>query len=133
MMDERELILGEAEQEQKEALLPKAILTPPWEQKNNHGRQQKKNHLPAHLEFISGLSGGPRPNCTFGYSLSHTPSSGRLLTDADGKAIFYKVRVKREQEKIAKQTKKKAEASAGKDTTGSGLREKQSQIKILDI
>lgn len=41
MMDERELILGKGEQEQKEALLPKAILTSPWDNKNNHERQQK--------------------------------------------------------------------------------------------
>lgn len=41
MMDERELILGKAEQEQKEALLPKAILILPWDKKNNHERQQK--------------------------------------------------------------------------------------------
>lgn len=41
MMDERDLILGKAEQEQREARLPKAILTPPWDEKNNHERQQK--------------------------------------------------------------------------------------------
>lgn len=41
MMDGRELILGKGEQEQKEALLPKAILTLPWDKKNNHQRQQQ--------------------------------------------------------------------------------------------
>lgn len=33
MMDGRELNLGEVEQEQKEALLPKAMLTPPRDKK----------------------------------------------------------------------------------------------------
>lgn len=33
MMDGRELNLGEVEQEQKEALLPKATLTPPQDKK----------------------------------------------------------------------------------------------------
>lgn len=104
MMDERELILGKAEQEQKEALLPKAILTPPWNKKNNHERQQKPFSL--HVWNSSpACQGGPRPNSTFVYSLSCTPSSGRLLTDADEKAIFHKVRVKREREKNSK-TKK---------------------------
>lgn len=57
MMDGRELILSKAEQEQKEALLPKAILTPPWDTKNNHQRRQQRR---------KGTRSSP---CTFGIHL----------------------------------------------------------------
>lgn len=57
MMDGRQLILGKVEQEQKEALLPKVILSPPWDKKNNHQRQQ---------QWRKGTHSSP---CTFGIHL----------------------------------------------------------------
>lgn len=99
------------------------------------GRRERAP-LPARLVFISGLSEGAtiQPHiCIF--TEPYTPLGG-LLTDADGKAIFHKVRGKREKEK-KKQTTSKTKTGSGTSwkrcKTGSRLIGNQNQIKLLDL
>jgi len=104
MMDNREPNLGKAEQEQKEALLPEAILTPPLDRKKKQPAEAPAAEKGVHsssctLVFGSSLSVGPtiQPHVcrlTEPWARLH-----RLLTDADGKAIFHKVREKGKQNK----------------------------------
>lgn len=80
MMDSREPNLGKAEQEQKEALLPEAILTPPLDRKkNNQQRHQQQRrectHPPAHWYSAPACQWGPQSNHTFVDSLSRGPGS----------------------------------------------------------
>lgn len=81
MMDGRELNLGEVEQEQKEALLPKATLTPPQDKKNKttirgtSSRRREGTHPPARWYSALVCWKGPQSNRTFVYSLSRTPRS----------------------------------------------------------
>lgn len=99
MMDGREVILGKAEQEQKEVRLPKAILTPPRDKKNNHqGQQQQRKRTSSspstfgiHLRLSEGATIQPRVRM---FTEPYTRPGG-LLTDADGTAIFHQVRGKR--------------------------------------
>lgn len=91
--------------------------------------------LPARLVFISGLSEEAtiQPHiCIFTEPFTQL---GGLLTDADGKAIFHKVRGKREKEK--KQTTSKTKTGSGTSwkrcKTGSRLIENRNQIKLLDL
>jgi len=69
------------------------------------------------LVFICGLSEGAtiQPHIYI-FTEPHT-RLGRLLTDADGKAIFHKVREKGKKRKKKKKDKNQtqAQASAGKD------------------
>lgn len=118
MMDGRELILGKAEQEQKEERLPEAILTPPWDKKNNHQRQQQQRKRtcssPSTFGIHPRLSEGAtiQPHiCVFTELYTWL---GGLLTDADGKAILHKVREKRKK-KNQNTKQRELQASAGKD------------------
>lgn len=133
MMDGREPNLGKVEQEQKEALLPEAILTPLLEKIKNKKKQPAE--APAAEKGVHSLS------CTlvFGSSLSVGPTIQphvcrltepwarlhRLLTDADGKAIFHKVREK------GKQNKNGLRHQLEKMQEGTGANREQAPDEVL--